>query len=175
MQKFTFLLFGWTLLFGCASVQAPPKASLQWMTLQEAKEKLKEQPRLILMDIYTDWCYWCKVMDKSTYTNKELVAYVQDKFYAVKFNAEMKSSVEWNGQQFKYNEAYHVNELSLSLTQGQLSFPTTVIITPDNQAQFLSGYLKPSELEPILKFFGEGAYKTQSFEVFRKQFKSTWR
>jgi thioredoxin-related protein len=181
MQKVTFgLLIG---LFASVGMTKPamegmerPTPELRWLTIQQAQDSSREQPRVIIMDIYTDWCYWCKVMERNTYSNRELASYLQEKFYPVKFNAENKSSITWKGQSFAFNDAYKVNELALSLTHGQLSFPTTVIITPDNNApQFISGYLKPAEIEPILKYFGEGAYKKESYKDFNRAFKPTWK
>ena len=155
---------------------AQPKESIEWLTVQQAQDSLKVQPRVIIMDIYTDWCYWCKVMERNTYTSKELSAYIKERFYSVKFNAESKGKVDWKGQSYAYNATYQVNELALSLTHGQLSFPTTVIITPDNNPpQFIPGYLKPAEMEPILKYFGDGVYKTTPFKEFNRSFHSSWK
>ena len=196
MQKGTFgLLFGLVAAVGMTGMTPPapgreaghavmavepaplmPASELRWMTLQQAEENGKSEPRVIIMDIYTDWCYWCKVMERNTYSNPALAAYVAGKFYPVKFNAESHGPVSWKGQSFGYNSDYKVNELALNLTRGQLSFPTTVIITPDDQApQFISGYLKPAEIEPILKYFGEGVYKKESYSVFKRTFKSEWK
>jgi thioredoxin-related protein len=172
MQKIT--LFVAALIF--LSARSPLDRPGEWMTLQQAQDSIKGQPKVIIMDIYTDWCYWCKVMENNTYSKPEVSSYMHENFYAVKFNAENKNTVLWKGKSFAYNPSYRVNDLALSLTKGQLSFPTTVIITPDNQPpQFIAGYLKPSELEPILKYFGEGAYKKISFQEFNKDFHVTWK
>lgn len=154
---------------------ASPKGAMQWLSLQEAQDRSKGQPKVIIMDIYTDWCYWCKVMEKNTYEDPRVAAYVQDKFYPVRFNAETRNSITWKGHSFAYNPDYKVNELAVDLTRGNLSYPTTVIITPDDQApQFMTGYLKPADLEPVLKYFGEGIYKTKSYRDFRKDFHASW-
>jgi thioredoxin-related protein len=168
-------IIGWTAAAMRPPAPRPTGYALQWLTLKEAQDKTKGQPRVILMDIYTDWCYWCKVMEKNTYTDARVAAYVADKFYPVRFNAESKDSVSWKGQSFAFNPSYKVNELALSLTKGHLAYPTTVIITPDDRApQYISGYLKPVDIEPVLKYFGEGAYKTTSYQVFKKNFQPSW-
>jgi thioredoxin-related protein len=147
-----------------------------WLSLKEAQEKGKAEPRILIIDIYTDWCYWCKVMEEKTYSHPEVADYINQHFYPVKFNAETRDSIPWKGQTFHYNPDYKVNELALSLTQGQLAFPTTVIVTPDgNPPQYISGFLKPSDLEPILRYFGDGAYKSQSFSEFSKNFHPHWK
>lgn len=155
---------------------AARRTALQWLTFQEAQDKLKGQPRVIIMDIYTDWCYWCKVMEKNTYEDPRVVAYMADRFYPVRFNAESRASVTWQGQSFAFNPNYKVNELAMSLTKGNLAYPTTVIITPDaHHPTYVAGYLKPADLEPVLKYFGEGAYKTKSYRDFKKDFQTSWK
>ncbi len=164
----------------CLGMRSPTngvaREALSWMSVGQAQDSLRQEPRVVIMDIYTDWCYWCKVMEKNTYSHPEVSAYVRDHFYPVKFNAESKDKVSWKGRSFAYNEGYRVNDLALSLTHGQLSFPTTVIITPDNNApRFIAGYLKPAELEPILKYYGEGAYLKESYKTFSQKFHSSWK
>jgi thioredoxin-related protein len=177
MLKATFIAITAILLSATPGGPAlAPPASVQWLSLPEAETKGKGEPRVIIMDIYTDWCYWCKVMEKNTYEDPRVAAYVQAKFYPVRFNAETKNSITWKGQSFAYNPSYKVNELAMSLTKGNLAYPTTVIITPDDHApQYIAGYLKPTDLEPVLKYFGEGAYKTKSYRDFRKDFQPSWK
>ncbi len=190
MQKFHFWSYVVVLMLAGSGMMPPPAGRptvrgadkpvvsehLSWLTLKEAQEKTKAEPKILIIDIYTDWCYWCKVMEQKTYSHQEVGDYINEHFYAVKFNAETKDSIGWKGQTFYYNPQYKVNELALSLTQGQLAFPTTVIVTPDNNTpQYISGFLKPSDLEPILKYFGEGAYKSQSFSDFSKSFHPRWK
>jgi thioredoxin-related protein len=151
------------------------RVSVQWLSLQEAQTRSKDEPKVILLDLYTDWCYWCKVMEKNTYEDPRVAGYVEKNFYPVRFNAETRSSITWKGQSFAYNPNYKVNELAVSLTHGNLAFPTTVIITPDDRSpQYLSGYLKPADLEPVLRYFGDGAYKTMSYRDFRASFHPSW-
>lgn len=164
-------------LFSLCSAKVTPTThdKLNWMNMNELSEKMKSADKPVLMDLYTDWCYWCKVMDKKTYTNSKVISYINEHFYPVKFNAESKNMVQWKGKDYNYNETYKVNDLALYVTQGQLGFPTTVII-PDEKSEpiAVAGFLEPKELEPILKYFGEGAYKTKSYEVFKSTFKKSW-
>jgi thioredoxin-related protein len=179
MQKLTFLTYVGiciVLLGVGAPIHPRVQENFQWLTFQQAQERVRNRPRVILMDMYTDWCYWCKVMDRNTYSQPEIAAYIQEKFYPVKFNAESKGSVTWKGQSFDFNPDYRVNQLALTLTKGRLSYPTMVIITPDDHApQYLSGYIKPMDLEPVLKYFGEGAYKSMTYKDFKKQFQPSWK
>ncbi|HRP31474.1 MAG TPA: thioredoxin family protein [Agriterribacter sp.] len=149
---------------------------LQWLTLSEAETRLAVQKKAVIIDLYTDWCGWCKVMDKNTYSNQNVIQYLQQNFYPVKLNAETKEVVAWRGQQFRYNERYRVNDYAIHLTGGQLSYPSTVILPADGSApQVIPGYLKPADMELILKYFGEGYFGKTPFETYRKNFVQTWK
>ena len=91
-------------LFCSAKVKPTEKQKINWLTIEEVAVKMKSDPKPILMDIYTNWCYWCKVMDKKTYNNKEVISYINQHFYAVKLNAETKQPVLWDNTTYKYDE-----------------------------------------------------------------------
>ncbi len=178
MQKVIVFLGSVLVVVGLLSFSKPPKEQkekINWLTLAEMQAAYKTQPRPILIDMYTDWCGWCKVMDKETYNNAKVAAYINEKYYAVKFNAESKDSVEWNGKKYGYNAANRSNDLAVFLMYGQMSYPTTIFLAGlTAQPAPLAGYLKPKELESPLKFFGDGAYKTKNFPEFMKSFNSSW-
>lgn len=175
MQKVTrFFIIAILFLITVSFIPAK-KGKVLWLTVAALQEAYSKNPKPILVDVYTSWCGWCKVMDKETYTNEKVAAYINEHYYAVKLDAEEKTALEWNGKTYSYDEANKVNELAVYLCYGQLSFPTTVFITALNaQPAPLSGYLKAKEIESPLKFFGEGAYKTQSFPDYNKAFNTSW-
>lgn len=151
------------------------KEGIQWLTLQQAEESNKKQQKPILIDLYTDWCGWCKVMDKQTYSDKQVVAYITDKFYPVKLNAEQKQAIVFGGKTYQFNDAARTHDFAIYLTQGQLAYPTTVILPGDGKLpQAIAGFLKPKELEPIAKYFGEGQFGKVPFEEFAKKLKKNW-
>lgn len=147
----------------------------EWISLDQAQVNLKSEKRPVLIDLYTDWCGWCKVMDKKTYSNRKVSEYLKQKFYTVKVNAESEKEIRWMGKQYGFNSRYKTNEFALYLTRGQLSYPTTVIIPTDGSGpQAIPGYLPPSDFELIVKYFGEGQYGKVPFEEYRKNFKKSW-
>jgi thioredoxin-related protein len=148
---------------------------IQWLTMQEAAKLQKENFKPIIVDLYTDWCHWCKVMDKETYENENVIKYLNEKFYCVKLNAETRDTINWQGKGYTYNAGYKVNTFSLYITDYQPSFPTTIFLTDDKNAPMaMPGFLKPKEIELMVKYVGEGAYKDQPFQVFQHNFHSTW-
>ncbi len=170
------ILLGSLTVFSFGHKPTEKTEKTKWMTLKEASDSLKKEKRPILVDLYTDWCGWCKVMDKKTYAHKQVSEYLGQKFYAVKIDAESKKAIEWNGKSYPFNAEYRTNEFALYLTQGQLSYPTTVIIPVDGTApQAIPGYLEPKDFEMIVKYFGEGHYGKTSFDQFQKSFKPSWK
>jgi thioredoxin-related protein len=148
--------------------------SISWMSVEEAAGKLQQEQRPVLIDLYTTWCGWCRQMDKRTYSNKKVAEYLQDKFYPVRVNAETHAAITWGGRTYQFNPQYRSNEFAMYLTHGRLEFPTTIIIAPGQEPQAIPGFLEPKDLELLVKYFGEGAYRTTSFDDYQKGFKASW-
>lgn len=170
MQRFIVFLMLVSLSFS-----AKAQKGVQWMSLEEAEAAVKTSPRPVLVDLYTDWCGWCKVMDKRTYNNEKVAKYLNEHFYNVKLNAESTGEFTWMNKKYGYNAAYKTNEIALYFTGGQLSYPTTVIIPAVGESpQAIPGYLSPRDLEPVVRYFGSGAYPSTNFPDFHKGFKRNW-
>jgi thioredoxin-related protein len=139
---------------------------IQWISIEEAYIKNQKEPRKVLIDVYTDWCGWCKVMDRETFKNKAVADYINKKFYAVKLDAEQTASITLGGKKFESRGRTH--DLALALTNNQPSYPTTVFL--DDQFQMiqpLPGYMKPKEFHEVITFFGENYHKKEAFEVYQ--------
>ena len=143
-----------------------PADEIQWLTIEEAFARMQKEPRKVLIDVYTDWCGWCKVMDKETFKNKAVVDYVNKKYYAVKFNAEQTESIKLGDQQFKSQGRTH--DLALALTNNQPSYPTTVFLDDKFQMiQPLPGYMKAKEFHEVITFIGENYHKKEAFDTYK--------
>lgn len=144
---------------------------IKWMSMNEAVAANNKVPKKLLVDIYTDWCGWCKTMDKQTYTDKRIIEYINKNYYAVKFNSEKKDeTIVIKNRTYKYMPEYKCNELAVQLLRGQMSYPTTVFIDETfTVAEPVAGFLKPADLMPILKYFATDSYKdtTIKFDQFK--------
>ena len=142
---------------------------------RKLKNLTRQAPRPIFIDTYTDWCGWCKKMDKETFTNSVISDILNNKFYPVKFNAEGTESVTFFGKTFiNDGKAGKAHQLAVALLNGQLSYPTVVFLIPQKdgkiQIQPVPGFREPKDMEVLLSFFADKAYDTQTFEDFQKSF-----
>lgn len=137
-------------------------SGVQWLTFEEAVEKSKTEKRKIFIDVYTDWCSWCKVMDQNTFSDPKVAQLLNTYFYPVKFNAEQREDVVFNGTTFKFipygNRGTH--QLAAALLNNQLSYPTVVFLDEEfRMIQPLPGYRDAKSFHPIVQFIGENHYK----------------
>lgn len=155
-----------------ASIQSQ---EINWISFEEAVELNKTTPKPILVDVYTDWCGWCKKMDKETYVNPLIVSYINSNFHAVKLDGEGKKDITFKNYTFTFKKQgrtkYH--ELAAVLMNGKLSYPTTIFMNENNELiDRIPGYLETSVMEKILVYFGNKKYETEKWEEFDKSFKS---
>ncbi len=166
MRK-TFILLGFFL--SCQSLTA----QIKWLTFEEAIALHKQEPRKLLVDIYTDWCGWCKKMDKDTYSITHISSYINSHFYPIKLNAEQKGDIQFDGKTFQYKTSGRrgVHEMAMALTNNKLSYPTTVFL--DEQLRIIQpvpGYIKAPQMNAIIHFISENHYKNTAWETYRASF-----
>lgn len=150
--------------------------NVKWYTFQEAVKLSKENPKKLFIDVYTDWCGWCKKMDKETFEHPEISKILNKEYYPVKFDAESADTIEFNGKIFinEGGRSRNPHQLAVALLQGQMSYPSVVYMTKDLQLiTAVPGYLTPEQIEPILLFFANDEYKTKEWEEFQTAFKSS--
>lgn len=176
------LSFGLLLVSFSSSKENETDNTIEWLTFEEAIKKQKNNPKKIFVDVYTAWCGWCKVMDKKTFTHPQIIEYINEHYYAVKFDAESSDPITFNGKEYK-NPDYVPNKSGRNGTHeltkvianvnGRLAYPTVVFIGEDLKVLSpVQSYLRPVQLEPILKFFAENAHKRMSWTDYQENFES---
>ena len=144
---------------------------INWISLEKAEELNKTQPRPILLDFYTDWCGWCKHMNKTTYSNPNLAAYINERFYAVRFDGETKDTVSWQGKQYVNNGTGKrpPHDFAKEFMEGKMSYPTTVFMSADYKIKYrVPGYLDSKKIEPFLVYFVEHIFGSTTYNDFSK-------
>lgn len=163
------LIFFMALLVSSVSAQ-----EVKWLSWNDAVQlaQTDKNPKKIFVDVYTDWCGWCKKMDKDTFQNAQVAAYMIENFYMVKMDGEGKEPIEYKGKTFKFvpsgRKGYH--EFAAALLQGKLSYPTVVFLDENlNMLSPVPGYQKPKPFLNIAKYFGDDIYKEQDWKTYSGQ------
>ncbi len=151
--------------------QTNSNEKINWVSIEEADSLRHQEPRKILIDVYTDWCGWCKRMDVTTFKDTELVAYLNANYYAVKLDAEQKDPITVGGITYEFVEQGRrgYNQIAKELLQGKMSYPTIVFLDEHmNMIQPLPGYRGAEDLIPILEYLATEAYKSTPWEEWLK-------
>ena len=154
---------------------------INWMTMDEALNAQAKTPKKIMMDAYTNWCGPCKMLDKNTFQNPDVVKYVNDNYYAVKFNAEGNEDINYKSQNFS-NPSYDSSKSNSRNAQHQLAqalqitaYPTIVFFDENGDTLVpLPGYKTPPQLELYLKLFLNNGHKEisnqEQWDKYQKEF-----
>jgi len=151
--------------------KAVAEGKVYWMDIHKMQEKTNKTPKLIMVDAYTDWCGWCKKMDKDTFSNPEVVSALNESFYSVKFDAETKETLNFKGESYDYVKGGRRghNTLAKLLLKGRLGYPTISFLNEELEViSTFPGYKKPEQFLPILEFMSSRAFENQTFTDFQK-------
>jgi len=135
--------------------------ALVWYSFNEGMAKAKTENKFVLMDVYTDWCGWCKVMDEKTYGDDNVAAYLKEKFVLVRLNPEKDGTVSYKGRL--------IEAAALAQGMGIDGYPATVFFEPTGDAvTMVSGYIQAGEFLKMIKFIGGRHYLTTNYSDFVK-------
>lgn len=158
---------------------------INWVTLEEAVKLQKKMPKKIMVDVYTNWCGPCKMLDKNTFQNKDVVKYVNEHYYAVKFNAEGNEKINFKDNLFQ-NPDYDPNRSGRN-AQHQLAgalritaYPTIVFFNESGETLLpVPGYKTPNQLELYLKLFLNNDHEKintqEQWDQYQKDFVSQFK
>jgi len=158
-MKSILVVFSGILLFLNTGSNMNSSDELKWTNYTDGIKQASATNKKILVDVYTDWCGWCKRMEKDTYSDDGIKSYLSEKYILVRLNAESDVQETVGNEQMTQAEiakAYRVN-----------GYPTTIFLSADGQTiTSVPGYLKPSEFMSILKYIGDDYYKKMGYQDY---------
>jgi thioredoxin-related protein len=165
-------------LFILQPAMAQEEGAIKWYSFEEAIKLNKKKKKKFFVDLYTDWCGWCKKMDASTFQDPVIAEYMNENFYPIKFDAETSDTITVNGQEFvnpKPGTRRSSHQLAIALLNGKMSYPSFAFLDEDVKLiTVLPGYNTPEKLEPVLHFIADEAYKKESYQDYFSGFKGSF-
>ncbi|MFZ5518526.1 MAG: thioredoxin family protein [Candidatus Zhuqueibacterota bacterium] len=134
------------------------------LTFNQGLEKAKKEKKNMLIDFYTDWCHWCKVMDEKTFSEKAVAEKLSNRFVTVRIDAEANTgSNSFKGHTF--------NNMEMTRAFGVTGFPSLIFISPEEEViTKIPGYVPAEQFAYILDYIDQECYKKQmSLEEFMKK------
>ncbi|MDR1866424.1 MAG: DUF255 domain-containing protein [Bacteroidales bacterium] len=165
-------------LFLLAGAAAQTDTKIKWYSIEEAVRLNKTAPKKILIDIYTDWCGWCKKMDAETFSYAEIAQYINTHYYPVKFDAESTADIHFAGEVFKGGQASNgrkqTHQFAIALFNGKnIGYPAIAYLTEDLEIiSTVPGYRTPQQIEPLLHYIVENKYRSMYLAEYEKTFVS---
>ncbi len=157
------------------AIQLIDKVKVNWISLEEAIERSKTEKRKFFVDVYTEWCGWCKHMDSTTFVNPAVANYLNEHYYAVKLDAEQTQDIVFKDKTYHFKKTgsrgYH--ELAALWLNNRLSYPTVVFLDENqNLIQPVPGYQDATKMEAIINYFGTDSHRKTPWETYEKNFTS---
>lgn len=150
--------------------------TIKWYNIEEAQKLSDSIPKRIFIDFSTSWCGWCKKMDAETFANPVIAKYMNANYYCVKFDAESRDTITFNGQKFFNRGAANqrsAHDFAVTVLHGQLSYPSYAIFNKARTSiTIMQGYMTAEKFEPYLHYYAEEKETTMTYEDFLKTFKS---
>ncbi len=130
-----------------------------YFTMAKAQKLAESNDKKIIVDVYTDWCTYCKKLENEVYPDARIGQVVNEYFYVVRINAESEEEIVYNGRKISMSDFAHL--------LGVSTYPSTVFI--DKKGTTIgqqSGFMEVEVFEKLLAFVGSSAYRTMQFDEF---------
>ncbi len=120
------------------NAQKTANSDLKWYSWEEGYKLAKDDGKIMLVDAYTDWCHWCKVMDDKTYSQESVIKAIEADFVPIKINPEKAGKYKYDGKE------YSGKQLTAKLANDKFGgYPTTFFVFPAKSESHMEvGYLK---------------------------------
>jgi thioredoxin-related protein len=135
------------------------ESNLNWRSFNEGIAEAKKSNKKVLIDVYTDWCSWCKKMDSQVYGNKDIAEYLTNRYVVIKLNAESDKKLTYKNQNY--------TERELAAAFGISGYPSTLFLKSDSEPiTIYPGFADAQKFKSVLSFIAEDHYLTTKYEDY---------
>jgi thioredoxin-related protein len=158
------VVMGIALSLTLAPSESSSEGRLHWVRFDEGSSTALQQKKKLLVDVYTNWCTWCKKMDKEVYADERVIRSISSNFVVVKLNAESDKKLNYQGS--------NMSEMDFARSVGVTGYPTTLFFDENlKPITSLPGYVTAETFVDILNYIGQNHYKTTSYQEYLKTLK----
>jgi thioredoxin-related protein len=123
--------------------------AVEWKSWNPGLAAAASSKRPVVVDVYTDWCRWCRQMDREVYGRADVSEYLAARFVTIKLNAEGPEAVTYKGRD--------LTARSLASSFDVSGYPTTVFLAPNgDHLANVPGYIEPARFLLLLRYIGDG-------------------
>jgi len=131
-----------------ATFPATPSRALEWQSWNAGLQRAKAANRPVLVDVYTDWCGWCKRMDKDVYGRADVSQYLAAHFVTVRLNAESGETTLYQGRSRPAR--------ALASAFDVTGYPTTIFLASNGEhLTNVPGYVEADRFLLLLRYIGD--------------------
>ncbi len=122
-----------------------------------AVQQTQKAPKPVVLFLHTEWCNYCKAMQKTTFNNPEVKKLLTEDYYFATLDAAEKQPIHFGTELYEYkptgvDSGYHELAAKLAEQEGEAGYPALLILTSDLKVIFrYNGFLKASELAELLR------------------------
>jgi len=154
------LLLSFTLVAHGQAFSDPDLSAPTWKSFEEASEEAKAEEQVLMVDVYADWCGWCRRLEREVYADEEVQDYLDANFATTRLDFDnAEDSVSFEGDSFTMQQMAHL--------LGAQGVPTVAFLTSSGQyITHVPGFVERDDFLNVLRFVSTGAYREQTWEEF---------
>jgi thioredoxin-related protein len=146
-----------------AAAPAARAEEFRWRDWNTGMREAGASKKPVLVDVYTDWCGWCKRMDRDVYARPDVKEYLARTFVTIKLNAEAGHEARYEGK------TYTARTLASRFRVN--SYPMTIFLrSGGDHVANVPGYIEHQKFLTLLRYVGDGHLdRGVPFDTFVRQ------
>ena len=146
-------------MIGSSYLSYAQNETINWLSFEQLEDSLAIAPKKVFIDFYTDWCAYCKKMDRAAFRDPAVISNLNKHYYAVRMDAETKDTIVFEEQKYvnreygkKRNPVHEIPRLLASRENTPFTLPAIVILDESFQIrERYFQYIAPRKMLEILE------------------------